>query len=290
MPKLDVLVAGATGQQGGAVAHALLRGGHTVRAMTRNLAHPAANTLRLRGARLAWTNLDDEKRLEDAAAGVDAIFAVTTPLDEGPAAEIRHGRALVELAQRLGVPHLVYSSAMAAHSATGVPHQDSKHEVEQCLRASTVPHTIVCPGFFMENLLGDHWLSFLQQGELALPLAEGRKLQQVACADLARFVRVVLERREEFLGQRICIASDELTPIEMCATLARIAGHRIRHAPREPGSLRAHGAGAAGSFAGLDALNGCADVARLRREFPEVNWHTLDGWARRQDWSVLNGR
>src|SRR5688500_8384804 len=39
LPKLDVLVVGATGQQGGAVARALLQGGHHVRALTRNLAH-----------------------------------------------------------------------------------------------------------------------------------------------------------------------------------------------------------------------------------------------------------
>jgi hypothetical protein len=34
----------------------------------------------------------------------------------------------------------------------------------------------------------------------------------------------------------------------------------------------------------LERQGGCADVASLRRDYPEVNWHTLDGWAKRQTW------
>ena len=282
MPKLDVLVVGATGRQGGAVARALLQGGHHVRALTRNLAHPAADALRLRGARLAWADLDDRPRLEDAAAGADAIFAVTTPFENGPETETRHGLTLIEVARTLGIPHLVYSSSMPAVRITGVPQHDSKHEVEAYLRASALPHTVVCPAFQMENLLTGRCLEHLRRGELALPLPENQKLQQIARLDIGRFIRIVLERRDEFLGRRVCIASDELTPVAMGATLARVLGHRVTFLPGgvhdcdDRDNAASHAAGA------------CADIVALRSLYPDVNWHTLDGWARRQDWTILN--
>ena len=31
-----------------------------------------------------------------------------------------------------------------------------------------------------------------------------------------------------------------------------------------------------------------ADIAGLRRDYPEVGWETFEQWAKRQDWTVLN--
>jgi hypothetical protein len=30
------------------------------------------------------------------------------------------------------------------------------------------------------------------------------------------------------------------------------------------------------------------DIKNLRRDFPEVTWHTFEQWAREQDWTVLD--
>jgi uncharacterized protein YbjT (DUF2867 family) len=283
VPKLDVLVVGATGRQGSAVARALMRAGFHVRALTRSLAHPVAESLRLRGARLAWADLDDEARVAEAMKGVDAVFAVTTPFEAGAAAEVRHGVMLVELARRSGVSHFVYSSVPAASRPTGVPHHDSKHEVERHLRARNVPHTIVSSAFFMDNLLEDWWQQRLGEGLLPLPLREKQKLQLTALADVGAFVRLVLERRAEFMDRRIAIASDELSPLEMSAILARALRQPVEHVG--PGDRRcaANAPPAALDCAGQAAG---ADVVELRNAYPEVNWHTLDGWAARQSWSL----
>jgi uncharacterized protein YbjT (DUF2867 family) len=284
VPKLDVLVVGATGRQGRVVSRALLRAGFHVRALTRNLAHPAAESLRLRGARLAWADLDDEARVAEAMKGVDAVFAVTTPFEAGAAAEVRHGVMLVELARRSGVPHFVYSSVPAAVRPTGVPHHDSKHEVERHLRSRDVPHTVISPAFFMDNLLEGWWQQRLGDGLLPLPLGEKQKLQLIALADIGVFVRLVLERRAEFMDRRVAIASDELSPLEMSAILARVLRQPVEHVG--PGD------GRYGAIAPPPALVDCAghaagaDVVELRNEYPEVNWHTLDGWALRQSWSL----
>jgi len=49
----QVLVTGATGNQGGAVVRALLKQGHQVRALTRNPASPAARRLAEQGVQIA---------------------------------------------------------------------------------------------------------------------------------------------------------------------------------------------------------------------------------------------
>lgn len=285
MPKLDVLVVGSTGRQGGAVARALLRGGHHVRALTRNLAHPAAEQLRLRGARLAWADLGDEHALAQAAHGVDAIFAVTDPTIGGAELETQHGLILADLTRRLGIPHLVYSSLAGATELRGVPHSDSKHEVEQYLRAARVPHTIVCPAFFMENFLRSVWLTPAPERQLMLPLPPGDKLQQLAYADLAYFVRLVLERRAEFLDRRVSIAADELTPLEIAATLAPVLREPVHYEPPDEARSQADAAAAA-LLESLNAASARADIAELRQRYPQVNWHTLADWAQQQDWKA----
>jgi hypothetical protein len=41
-------------------------------------------------------------------------------------------------------------------------------------------------------------------------------------------------------------------------------------------------------FEWFNSTGYAADIKRLRREFPEVKWHTFEEWARKQDWSVLD--
>src|SRR3989441_13061006 len=76
-----ILVAGATGQQGGSVARALVKRGHRVRGLTRNPEKiKELKTLGLEGVR---GDLTDKSSLAPALRGVDAFFVMTTPF--GPA-------------------------------------------------------------------------------------------------------------------------------------------------------------------------------------------------------------
>jgi hypothetical protein len=40
-------------------------------------------------------------------------------------------------------------------------------------------------------------------------------------------------------------------------------------------------------FEWFDRVGYDADIGALRRDFPEVRWHSLADWARAFDWSVL---
>jgi hypothetical protein len=104
--------------------------------------------------------------------------------------------------------------------ATGVPHFDSKFEVEKEVRRSGLPFTIVAPVFFMENFLADWMKAGIARGSIAMALPATRRLQQIAIADIAQFTALVIERRERFFGKRIDIASDELTGATAAAAIS----------------------------------------------------------------------
>ena len=150
---LSVLVCGATGQQGGALARLLMDKGHRVRAFVRKPDSPEAKELERFGAELAEGNFEDVSTIEDAARGMDSVFIVATPFEAGTEAEVRHGVAAAEAAKAAGVGHLVYSSVANADKNTGIPHFDSKRKVEEHIEGLGSPYTIVAPVYFMENLL-----------------------------------------------------------------------------------------------------------------------------------------
>lgn len=83
-----VLVSGATGQQGGAIARELLAAGWPVRAMTRHPEGAAARELAARGAEVVRADLDDEASSPEYAIMLEWFDAVGYDADiEGTAAE-----------------------------------------------------------------------------------------------------------------------------------------------------------------------------------------------------------
>src|SRR3954463_16812025 len=126
----NVLVTGATGKQGGAVTRELLRKGHRVRALTRKATGAAAQELARLGAEVVTGDLEDRSSVDAAMRGVDAGFAAGTPFEGGPESETRQGIHVADAAKAAGV-YLVYSSVANADRKTGIPHFDSKAEVEK---------------------------------------------------------------------------------------------------------------------------------------------------------------
>jgi uncharacterized protein YbjT (DUF2867 family) len=283
--KLNVLVTGATGKQGGHLVRELLARGHSVRALTRKPESPAAAALAERGVTIVRGDFDDQEGLERAAHGVDTVFAMSTPFESGEKTETREGINIVRAASSAGVKHLVYSSVAGADRATGIPHFDSKFEVEKEIRRSGVPFTIVAPVFFMENFLAEWMAAGIAQGSIAMALPATRRLQQIAVADIAQFTALVIERGESFLGKRIDIASDELTGATAAAAISEVSGRHIEYTALPIDAVRQRNEDQARMFEWFDRVGYDADVVGLRSLYPEVDWHSFSTWAREQSWS-----
>jgi uncharacterized protein YbjT (DUF2867 family) len=274
--ELTVAVTGATGTQGGATARALVTAGHRVRALTRR---PEAAELRELGAEVMSADFDDPGSLDRAFAGADAVFLVTTPFGTDLDTEIRQGVTAVDAAVRAGVGHIVFTSATNADRATGIPHFDSKWRVEQHLARATDNWTVIGPAAFMDNVAGGWAARSLRQGRFSLPLSPGTPLKLIAAADIGAFAALVIGRREEFLGRRIDIASDERTGKEMARTLGARLGRAVEYDAASVQDVAHYSTDLAAMFDYFERVGMDVDTGRLRAQYPEVGWHTFAEWA-----------
>ncbi|MDR8410106.1 NmrA/HSCARG family protein [Nonomuraea sp. 3-1Str] len=284
---LTVAVTGATGAQGGSTARALLDAGHRVRALTRDPGSPAAEALKALGAEVRHADFDERASLDAALVGADALFAVTTPFGTDTATEVRQGKALLDAAAAARLGHVVLTSAAHADRDTGVPHYESKRLVEQHLRASGVPWTVIAPAAFMDNYAGGWTLDGLREGTFAWPMPADQPLALIPAADIGAFAALTLQRRTAFTGRRIDIASDERTPRQMAEILASAIGAPITHQEVPLAYVRKRSDDLAAMFAYFTEAGLDVDVAGLRRDHPEVGWHGFADWAAAQDWPAL---
>jgi uncharacterized protein YbjT (DUF2867 family) len=269
-----VALAGMTGRFR-ALPALLLERGHDVRVITRDPDTELARRLLTHGAQIARGDFDEPARLARALRGAQTVIVGGTAHRAGVAGEMRHGLAAADAARTAGVAHLVYLSGSGAGADTGVPILDGKGAVEAHIRALGLPHTIVAPVYFMENLFNPWNVPALHAGLYPSPIDPQRVLQQVAVADVVAFLALVLERGEAMFAKRVEIASDEGNGEQAARVLSR-AWHRPLRAQRiDAGALPA---GLARLFAHLESAAERVDISALHAAFPEVPWHTLRSW------------
>src|SRR6202795_4994739 len=282
--KLTVVVTGSTGKQGGAVARGLLDRGHKVRAVTRDPNSKQAKLLADAGASLVTASLEDTAAIVKALERATSLFAMTTPFG-GTETEIRQGVATADAAKAAGV-HLVFTSVGSANRQTGVPHFESKYEVEKHIAKIGVRATILAPVFFMENLYFGK--AQLAKGTYAVALPPTRALAQVAVADIGAVAVRVLEDVGRFTGKRFDLASDELTGNDALAILSRVTGRPFSYYQVPLDVIRQRmGEDAVRMYEWFDRVGFTVDRAALRREFPDVAFHDFESWGKMQDWNAL---
>jgi uncharacterized protein YbjT (DUF2867 family) len=274
-----ILVTGVTGRQGGAVARHLLDKGFRVRGLSREPGKPAAAALAGLGVEMVAGDMEDQAALDRAMAGVYGVFGVQGFWGAGVAGEVRQGKTLGDAAAAAGVQHFVYNFVGGAERQTGIPHFESKWQIEEHLRTLGLPLTVFRPVFFMENLNRSRPQIF--DGSLpGIGLPPGKPLQMIAVDDIGAFVAMAFADRAGFTGKAIEIAGDELTEPEMAATLSRVIRRPVQVQPP---------AGQAGDddrdrmqqwfrTAGYEA-----NIPVLRRMYPDLC--TFEDWLRRSGWA-----
>jgi uncharacterized protein YbjT (DUF2867 family) len=276
--ELTVVATGSTGKQGGAVARGLLERGHKVRAVTRDPNSSQARSLANAGATLVAASLEDTAAITKALEGATSLFAMTTP-SGGTDAETRQGVAAADAAKAAGV-HLVFTSAGSANRQTGIPHFDSKYEVEEHIAKVGVRATILAPVYFAKEQLA--------KGIYTAALPPTRTLAQVAVADIGAVAVRVLEDAGRFTGKRFDLASDELTGNDVVAILSRVTGRPFAYYQVPLDVIRQRmGEDGARMYEWLDRVGYTVDRAALHREFPDVAFHDFESWAKTQDWNAL---
>ena len=278
-----ILVTGATGQIGGALARKLLANGHQVRALVRTPSKASAQALAELGAELAVGDYGNAEALVAAATEVDAVFILTTP-NGGIEAETLGGVAMANAAKAAGVGHIVLNSVADAQHQTGIPHFESKQRVEEHLEGLGVPYTVVAPVYFYSNLL---WAKdAIASGTWRMPMPGDRKLQMIGVDDIAGFTAHVLEHPAEFANRHIDIAADELSPREMAAALTEASGRSVSFEEQPLAEVRERmGEDMALMFEWFTATGYTARIDELAATYPGLEWTSFADWAQAQDWT-----
>jgi uncharacterized protein YbjT (DUF2867 family) len=277
-----ILVTGATGNQGGAIArHILQRGNFKVRAFVRDVNKPVALALKQIGAELVSGDFNNRASLDRALEGVWGVFSVQTFRD-GLETEIREGKAVADAALQKGVQHFVYSSVGSAERNTGVPHFDSKFQVEEYIRACRLPYTILRPVFFFYNY--NLMRPMIEAGKLSQPLSPDKKLQQLSEEDYGSIVSEVFERPTDFINHEIEVASVDMTMTEIAAAFSHVLGRTVKYqqVPFEAFEQQA-GAEITTMYRWFENVGYAADFVELKRDFPEPT--NFESYLRDHNWA-----
>ena len=222
-----VLVTGATGTQGGAVARELIKRGYIVRGLTRNTESARAQAMSNLGAEMVRGDFDDAASLAAAMDGVYGVFAVTNFWEHGYDKEVQHGKQLIEAALTANVQHFVFTSVASADANTGIPHFESKGEVEKYLRGSGINFSIVRPVEFMDNVRYDK--ESILSGTYLDPRDPSKSHQWIAASDIGFFVGEAFDNPGDWIGRTLEIAGDQLTIGEFVDVLSRTVGVEVSH-------------------------------------------------------------
>jgi uncharacterized protein YbjT (DUF2867 family) len=280
-----VLVTGATGRQGGAVIRHMLPKGWRLRALTRDPASHTAQDLARKGVELVQGDLEDPASITRAAGGVYGVYSVQDFWAVGAKREVQQGKNIADASKLAGVKHFVYSSVGGADRNTGIPHWDSKWEVEKYIRSLALPATIFRPAAFMEAYYIDEVEIGILKGKLADPIRADKPYQTIATDDIGAFVALAFERPAEFIGKELEIAGSELTNVEAAKVFSRVLGRPVKFQKLPLPLVRLIlGKEFYSMFRWFNEAGFKANISGLRRAYPEVHLQTLEEWLRNEGW------
>jgi len=260
-----ILITGATGHQGGAIARALADTGFELHCMTRKPESAAARELASLGCSVVQADLDDAASLRRVLARKWGVFAVQSTREGGVLREEQQGQRLAELAQEAGVAHFVYSSVQSANRDTGIPHFETKWRIEQLVRSLRFPsYVILRPVFFMENLVAP---AFLHGDTLMSPLQPDTPLQMVAVRDIGHYGALAFAYHERLNGRELELAGDHVSMEQAVLALSEGREQLLDYVQIPLKQVRKQSKDLALLNQWLEQVGYSADIRGLAREF-----------------------
>lgn len=272
----SILVTGATGKQGGAVARALFRDGHTVHALVRDDTSDRAKRLAEIGVVLIEGDLDNRDEVVGACRGCEFVFSVQNGWDPsvGFDGEVRQAENLEIAARRANVRALIQSTMAAGEHVDHVRHFQCKRDIERLLHRSDVPVVFVGTVYFMENFLDPKTGGRMTFPTLKGSLRPATKMHLMSYHDIGPVAARVIREPDRFIGRRLDLAGDELSVGEMKMTYERVSGQRAKRYAFPHWLLRLVSPDFAAQLRWQNEHGFNVSVPDARSEFPELTSFT----------------
>lgn len=245
--KKIITIFGATGAQGGGLAHAILQDKNSefaVRAVTRDVNSDKAKELAQLGAEVVAADIDDRQSVENALRGAYGAFFVTFFWAHfSPEKEKAEAAIFVEAAKKADLTHAIWSTLEdvreyiplndqrmpTLHGQYKVPHFDGKGESDKLFIEAGIPTTFLLASFYWDNFI--YFGAGPKRGEdgkLALTLPIGNaKMAGIASEDIGKCAYGIFKKGTEMVGKRIGIAGEQLTGTELADGLSKALGEQV---------------------------------------------------------------
>lgn len=226
-----ILVTGATGTVGTALAHELRLRSTPFRALVRN--PEKAKAIAGSGVELATGDLERPETLGPALRGVDRVFLLSGP---DPRVVALHGN-LIDAAKTAGVKHVVRLSAFGSEPGTPARLLQWHAQADQRLAQSGLGWTVLRPHYFMQNTL---WFAgtIAAQGALYAPMDAGR-IGMIDVRDIAAAAAEVLAAPETHAGKTLLLTgSESLSMEDVAARIGAAIGRNVAFVNVPPEATR----------------------------------------------------
>jgi uncharacterized protein YbjT (DUF2867 family) len=224
-----VLVTGATGRIGRAVAGLLTDAGVPVRALTR---HPGAAALPA-GAEVVTGDLTVPESLDAGLRGVGAVFLVwAAPPATAPAVVERlatHTRRVVFLSSPHQTPHPFFQQP----NPMAVLHAD----IERLIAAAGLESVIIRPGMFASNALF-WWAAAIRAGDAVRWPYGAAETAPVDDRDVAAVAARTLQEDGHAGGDYVLTGPESLSQAEQVSIIGDVLGRRIPFEELSPDEFR----------------------------------------------------
>lgn len=268
MAKKIITIFGATGAQGGGLAHAILSDKNSefsVRAVTRDTNSDKAKKLADLGAEVVAADIDDKQSMQKVLEGAYGAYFVTFFWAHFSAEkEIAEAKNMAEAAKIANLQHVIWSTLEDTRKFVPlddnrmptlqgkykVPHFDGKGEADEFFTDAGVPVTFLRASFYWDNFI--YFGAGPKKGPdgklyLTFPL-DDKKMAGIASEDIGKAAYGIFKRGKEMIGKTIGVAGEHLTGKEMAAAITKAVGQEVQYNNVSPETYRGFG------FPGSDDL------------------------------------
>ncbi len=209
------LVTGAAGKTGRAVVAALVAQKEDVRALVYRPEHEES-LRQLGAAEVMVGDMCAAATMAGAFQGISAVYHICPNMHP---METAIGMSAITAARAARCDRFVYHSVLHPQ-IEAMPHHWQKLRVEEQLFTSGLSYTILQPGAYMQNVLGN-WHDLLEHGIYAVPYGSQTRMSLVDLQDVAEVAaRVLREPGHAGATYELC-GPEGLTQEEMADILQR---------------------------------------------------------------------
>jgi uncharacterized protein YbjT (DUF2867 family) len=224
-----ILVTGASGNVGKAALAELLALGAPVRALYRSPSE-AANAPA--GAAVAIADFADRPALDQALHGIDQVYLVCAAIPQLVELET----AVIDACRDRGIAQLVLNSAYGA-GQYDKSFPSWHFQVEEHLRASGIPHTILRPETFMQNMI-TYYAASIRSSRAFYAAGRDAPLAFIDIRDIAAVIAQCLTQPGHIGATHTLTGAEALTYAQVAERISRVVGASITYVDLPPEQIR----------------------------------------------------